>query len=255
MIYEAFLRHQVIFFRDQSLTAGQLKNLAMKFGELEPVHPFFPHVIEEPQVTVIETSRGSPPGVSYWHTDLSWQEIPSKCSLLHAQHLPKIGGDTIWVSMTEPLSDLPADDYELIKNTYSTHQLYAFVGSRYDSGDDVWGSMIEKKSLQFPPVNHPTLNRHPETDKEGLFINEQFTRKINGFSESDSDKLLDRLFEFVKRPERQVRFQWQVNSLAIWDNRCTQHYAVTDYEDAPRKMHRVTVKGDKLKAANKKNLT
>lgn len=242
-MYRAFLQHKVLFFRDQTLSPEQHLALGRCFGELEPAHPFFPHLVESDQVVVIETSRGHPPGESFWHTDMTWQEIPPKCSILHAQYVPKKGGDTLWCNMAAVFSSLPQSDKARLRTMSALHGLHAFEGSRYDEQDDFGQSRIAQKSQAYPPIVRPMVTRHPETDEEILFINEQFTRSVIGESDKESRALLDRLFAIARQVQFQVRFQWQAGSVAIWDNRVTQHFAVTDYADQPRKLHRVTVKG------------
>ncbi|WP_434355198.1 TauD/TfdA family dioxygenase [Parasalinivibrio latis] len=243
LVYDAFLRYQVIFLRNQHFSPEQHLALACRFGEIEPVHPFFPHLEKTPQVVVIETSPGNPPGESFWHTDLSWQKRPSKCSLLHAQHVPDKGGDTIWTSMSAVWESLPVAMKTLLRGKESIHALHAFEGSKYDQIDDLGQSRVNKMASRFPPVRHPVVVVHPETQRETLFINEQFTRGIAGMSVHESEAILAELFALAREVQFQHRFSWQPGSLAIWDNRSTQHYAVTDYGDSPRKLHRVSVQG------------
>jgi len=247
-LHQAFLQHQVLFLRDQVLTPQEHLELGKRFGKIEGVHPFFPHLDDADQVVIIETARGNPPGESFWHTDLTWQEKPSKCSILHAQHLPPAGGDTIWASMQAVWQSLPDDKKAHLRTLEGLHALHAFEGSRYDHQEaDNAGhqqSYVAKKSKEYPPVIHPLVKQHPETGNETLFVNEQFTRSIVGMAEDQSRALLDELFLLARSPEFHVRFQWQVGSVALWDNRNTQHYAVTDYGDQPRRLHRVTVCAD-----------
>ncbi|WP_394143206.1 TauD/TfdA dioxygenase family protein [Vibrio atypicus] len=240
-IYQAFLTHQVIFLDQQNLSPKQLLALAQRFGQLEPVHPFFPNVPSTPQISVIETTRGNAPMESYWHTDLTWRKKPSKSSLLHAQHIPSVGGDTIWCSMTALFDSLNEEMKAKLRTLSATHSLVAFEGIPSEQVALDWHKQLLQTAQENPPVIHPVVQVHPETGKETLFINEQFTRYINELERKESDELLDQLFEVARRPEFQVRFKWKENSLAIWDNRVTQHYAVIDYGDTPRKMHRVTV--------------
>lgn len=240
-IYQAFLTHQVIFFDQQNLSPKQHLALAQRFGQLEPVHPFFPIVPSAPQISVIETTRGNAPMESYWHTDLTWRKKPSKSSLLHAQHIPSVGGDTIWCSMTAIFDSLDKEMKAKLRTLSATHSLVAFEGIPGEQVALDWHKQLLQTAKENPPVIHPVVQVHPETGKETLFINEQFTRYINELERKESDELLDQLFEIARRPEFQVRFKWKENSLAIWDNRVTQHYAVIDYGDTPRKMHRVTV--------------
>ena len=245
-LYQAYLQYKVLFFREQALTPEQHLQLGRRFGQLEPVHPFFPHLPQAEQVVVIETSAGNPPGKSYWHTDLSWQKKPSRCSILHAQHCPKQGGDTIWTSMEAVWQALNDDEKQVLRSYSATHALHAFAGSKYDSVDARGRSHVARVSERYPSVVHPLVIHHPETGKESLFVNEQFTRQINELANDESAALLEKLFALVRDEAFQVRFVWQPGSVAIWDNYCTAHYAVTDYGDQPRRLHRVTVRGATL---------
>ncbi|WP_211689585.1 TauD/TfdA family dioxygenase [Moritella sp. 28] len=240
-VYQAWFTHQVIFFRDQVFSPQQHLIIAARFGELEPIHPFFPHVEQAPQVSVIETVSGKPPLESFWHTDLTWRQQPSKASILHAQHVPAYGGDTLWCSMSAVFRDLPEQDKVLLRELSAMHALFAFDGIEASEITEDWQKEVIAVSAQNPPVSHPVITRNPDTNEEILFINEQFTRYIIGMNRDDSNMLLAKLFTMARQPEYQVRFKWQSNSLAIWDNRSTQHYAVIDYADSPRKLHRVTV--------------
>lgn len=243
-LYQAFLRYKVIFFRDQPLSPEAHLALGKRFGELGPPHPFFPHLEEADQVVIIETSPGNPPGESFWHTDMTWQEIPPKCSILHAQHVPSKGGDTIWCNMAAVFSSLAKEDQAKLRSMQAIHGLHAFEGSRYDEKDDAGNSKVARKSQAYPLIFRPMVTHHPETQEEVLFINEQFTRSVLGVGEEEGQLLLERLFAIARQPEFHVRFSWQAGSVAIWDNRATQHFAVTDYGDQPRRLHRVTVQGD-----------
>lgn len=243
-LYQAFLRHKVLFFRDQKLLAEAHTALGQRFGILEPPHPFFPHLIDNDQIVIIETARGNPPGQSYWHTDMTWQTVPPKCSILHAQYVPESGGDTIWCDMAAVWSDLPTADQSELRSLDAVHALHAFTGSRYDHLDANGNSVITERSQAYPSIRRPMMQPHPETGQEVLFINEQFTRSILGLSEADSQERLSRLFSKARQTQYQVRFSWQKGLVAIWDNRVTQHYAVTDYGDEPRRLHRATIKGE-----------
>ncbi len=240
-VYQAFLNHQVIFIDHQNLSPSEHLLLAERFGQLEPVHPFFPNVKSHPQVCIIETTRGNQPLESIWHTDLTWRKIPSKCSLLHAQHVPSVGGDTIWCSMTAVFDSLEPDLQQQLRDMSAIHSLTAFENIEEHDVTLDWQKKVIETSQKYPPVTHPMVHVHPETQKETLFINEQFTRQIKNMSSDSSQKLLDQLFAHARRPEFQVRLKWKKGTLAIWDNRVTQHYAVIDYKDTPRKLHRVTV--------------
>lgn len=143
--------------------------------------------------------------------------------------------------MSAVFRDLPERDKVLLRTLSSMHALFAFDGIESRDITEDWQKEVMAVSALNPPVSHPVITRNPDTDEEILFINEQFTRYIIGMNCDDSNALLAKLFTMARQPEYQVRFKWQSNSLAIWDNRSTQHYAVIDYADSPRKLHRVTV--------------
>lgn len=243
-LYQAFLRHKVLFFRDQHLSIEEHIALGQRFGVLEPPHPFFPHLEDCDQVVIIETARGNPPSKSYWHTDMTWQVVPPKCSILHAQFVPKQGGDTIWCDMAGVWADLSAAEQSELRSLETIHALHAFEDSRYDHLDSHGESFVSKRARDYPPIRRPMMQVHPETSQEVLFINEQFTRSIMNWSEAESQQRLFALFSKARQAQYQVRFSWQKGSVAIWDNRATQHFAVTDYGDTPRRLYRVTVQGE-----------
>jgi len=240
-VYQAWYQNGVIFLPKQRLSPDDHLRVAARFGELAPVHPFFPHVTDAPQISMIETVRGKPPLESFWHTDLTWQKRPSKASLLHAQHLPQVGGDTIWCDMRSVFNALPEAEKQYLRALKTIHALHAFENIAEDEVNADWHKDVIKTAAANPPVEHPMVTKLPETGEEVLFINEQFTRFVVGLDDTASRELLDKYFALARQPEFQVRFKWQVNTLAIWDNRSTQHYAVIDYGDTPRKLHRVTV--------------
>ncbi|HAH01647.1 MAG TPA: taurine catabolism dioxygenase, partial [Vibrio sp.] len=148
---------------------------------------------------------------------------------------------TIWCSMTAVFDSLDEDIKAKLRSLSATHSLVAFEGIESDQIELDWHKSLIKTAQENPPVIHSVVQVHPETGKETLYINEQFTRYINELDRQESDVLLNQLFEIARRPEFQVRFKWDKGTMAIWDNRVTQHYAVIDYGDTPRKMHRVTV--------------
>ncbi|AUI86404.1 taurine catabolism dioxygenase [Vibrio azureus] len=239
-LYQAFLEYQVIFVDAESLSAEHHLRLAERFGQLEPPHPFFPNVPDAPQISVIETIPGHAPVESQWHTDLTWRSEPSKGSLLHAQHIPDVGGDTIWCSMTAVFESLDKVTQDKLRKLRAVHSLVDLESESHKNIRYEWQKKLVDIAQANPAVAHPMVQTHPETGKETLYINEQFTRYIEGINRHESQALLNELFARARQPEFQVRYKWKKGALAIWDNRVTQHYAVIDYGDTPRKMHRVT---------------
>lgn len=245
-IRQALLQHKVLFFPNQSLSPAEHTGFAKLFGPLEPPHPFFPHVDDHPEVSVLEVYPGHPPGETFWHTDTTWYQAPSMGSVLYSRIIPPTGGDTIWLCMEKVWEELDQTLQKTIAPLWGIHATHAFRGSRFDSSTEDGHSRVESIEQQLPPVAHPLISRHPETGRVALYLNEQYTRGIQGWSVAESQALLSDLFERARTSSHQVRYQWQPNTVAIWDNRCTQHYAVTDYGDQHRTMHRVTIAGQPI---------
>lgn len=255
-VHDALMAHQVIFFRDQDITPEQHVAFGRRFGELN-IHPVAPHLEGHPEVLILHNDEKVPPSINHWHTDVTFLERPAMGSILHAVTVPAVGGDTIWASMYaayEALSDkmqrflsgLSAlHDFE---HVFFGNKLYGEDGrqvlrqgkNRPEDADDV-----QRLRQKHPVMEHPVLRTHPVTGKTALFVNSVFTLRIKDMKESESRALLDFLFRHIETPEFQVRFKWRKNSIAFWDNRCTQHYAVADYYPQLRHMHRVTVEGDR----------
>ncbi|BDH46889.1 taurine dioxygenase [Salmonella enterica subsp. enterica serovar Choleraesuis] len=243
-LYHALLRHQVIFLRDQPLTPVQQRALASRFGDLH-IHPVYPHTPEAEEIIVLDTHNDNPPDNDNWHTDVTFIETPPAVALLAAKHLPEYGGDTLWASGIAAWEGLSEPFKKLLAGLEAEHDFTkSFPAHRYARNDEErvrWREAVER----HPPLRHPVVRTHPVSGKPALFVNEGFTTRLVGLSPLESDSLLRMLFSHITRPEYQVRWRWQENDLAIWDNRVTQHYANADYLPARRVMHRATVLGDK----------
>ena len=155
-------------------------------------------------------------------------------SILHIHKTPKQGGDTLWANMYEAYEALSDTFKDMLDPLTAVHQA--------DYSGYYGGHQPQREN---PSAEHPVIRTHPVTKKKVLFVNGGFTRRIKGLTRAESDALLGHLFEHVKNPNFHCRFQWQPDSVAIWDNRCTQHMAVWDYFPETRSGIRVTVKGDK----------
>ena len=245
VIRAAWLRHKVIFFRDQDLSADSHVRLARLFGELE-THPVIPSAPGYPELLIIKgegfeiTAQTFDQAQAYnkWHTDVTFRERPSIGSVLRARHIPAVGGDTIWADAAAAYRGLPDAVKERIEHLEAEHDIVRSFGHRVSD---------EKRAeiaRDFPPVVHPVVRTHPETGERAIYVNFTFTTRILGVSEAESRELLTLLFDRIKVPEYHVRWRWTPNAIAIWDNRVTQHYAVADYWPNPRTMERVTVTGD-----------
>lgn len=242
-IKQALLDHQVIFFRGQQLDPDSHMRLAGIFGELEPPHPIFPKIESHPQIAVLENDENRPPETNIWHTDVTWRDKPPLGSVLYGAEIPASGGDTMWASMTALYEALSPSMQKMLEGLRAVHSIAVFANSgNYETSQDA-EKMMEVLKL-YPPQSHPVIRTHPETGKKALFVNSTFTTHIEGLPLDESAAILKFLYEKVKTPEFQVRFKWEKGSVAIWDNRATQHYAVADYYPQYRRMHRITINGD-----------
>ncbi|KAF0815325.1 Alpha-ketoglutarate-dependent taurine dioxygenase [Andreprevotia sp. IGB-42] len=240
---EALLRHQVLFFRNQPLTPVQQRNFARHFGDLH-IHPIYPNVPETPEILVLDTHADNLPDNDNWHTDVTFIATPPLGAVLAAKQLPPTGGDTLWSSGTAAYNALSPQLQALLDGLTATHDFaLSFPASRHaisDAGRAQW----EATRVKHPPRSHPVIRIHPVTGHKAIFVNEGFSLRINELPQRESRALLDFLFAHVARPEFTVRWRWQENDVAFWDNRITQHYAVADYLPARRIMHRATILGD-----------
>ncbi|MSP81460.1 MAG: taurine dioxygenase [Alphaproteobacteria bacterium] len=243
-VHQALMDHLVLFFRDQDITAQQHLAFARRFGEVEPPHPVFDRVAHAPEVTVIEQHGRVGVYNDEWHTDVTFRRRPPLASILHCQVAPEVGGDTLWASMYAAYETLSEPIKRLIEPLTAVHDITGgFMETWLDQPDGGIAAM-QKAQAANPPVIHPVVRTHPVTGRPALFVNRSFTVAIRGLSRVEGRGLLDLLLTHAEQPSHQVRFRWQAKSLAIWDNRVTQHFAAADYAPHHRKMHRVTVIGD-----------
>jgi len=241
---QGLLQYQVLFFREQAITPQQQCNFAALFGDLH-IHPIYPVLPELPEIMVIDTHEGFLPDNDNWHTDVTFSQTPTLAGILAAKQLPSVGGDTLWANTIAAYEALSGPLQKLLDGLTAVHSVSkSFPASRW-SNDAAFKERYDRAVAKHPPVNHPVVRTHPVTGKKGLFVNHGFTTHINGLSDLESDNLLAFLFAHISRPEFTIRWNWQVNDIAFWDNRITQHYAVADYLPERRIMHRATVNGDK----------
>jgi taurine dioxygenase len=227
----ALLEWKVLFFRDQDITSTQQSDFAKHWGPLE-TNPFIPTGDSE-QVTRFARSAGMPAFENIWHTDVTFRPSPALGSVLRLVEVPPLGGDTMWADMAAAYDNLPEDVRARIDGLTAMHD-YIPGFTRFSDHE-----LLERWQEEFPPVEHPVVRTHPETGRKTLFVNQAFTTHIVGLDRAESDRLLHYLFTQAQVPEFQVRFQWRRNSVAFWDNRATQHYAVNDYDPHPRVAERV----------------
>ena len=239
-IRTALLAYKVIFFRDQDITEAQHIAFAKRFGKLE-VHPITPTDQPYPEIFHLKTNPvtrpGSRVGANLWHSDVTWRAEPSLGSVLRARIMPEVGGDTMFADMVAAYEGLSPALKEWLPRLTAVHDGSIFATLQGKSKESFWE--------EFPMQRHPAVRTHPETGERALYVNCAFTTHIEGLSDEESAWLLDHLYAQASRPEFQCRFRWKANSIAFWDNRACQHYAVADYYPAMRAMERVTVIGDK----------
>lgn len=208
------------------------------------VHPIYPNVPEQPEVLVLDTAVTDVRDNATWHTDVTFLPAPAMGAVLAAKQVPAYGGDTLWASGIAAFEGLSAPLRELLKGLTATHDFTkSFPLSRFGTNAQALARW-EDTRRRHPPVSHPVIRTHPRSGRQALFVNEGFTTRINELNEQESAALLPMLFAHATRPEFTVRWHWQVNDVAFWNNRVTQHYAVDDYRPARRVMHRATILGD-----------
>jgi len=248
-IRRLLLTHKVLFLREQQLSRAQHVAFARRFGELED-HPVAGSDPEHPGLVRIYKSPEAPPDryENAWHTDATWRAQPPMGCVLRCVECPPVGGDTMWANMALAYERLPEHIKLQIAPLRARHSIEATFGAAMP---------IEKRlalKAQFPDAEHPVVRTHPETGEKTLFVNGFTTHFTNfhtpanvrvgqDFSPGGAD-LLRYLIMQAYIPEYQVRWRWQANSVAIWDNRATQHYAVMDYPPCHRKMERAGIMGD-----------
>ncbi len=239
---QALLEWKVIFFRDQDITTEEHLAFARQFGELE-VHPFAPHKPGYPEVLAITHDRDSKGRENVWHSDVTWRLCPSLGSVLRAIEVPEVGGDTLFSDMYAAYEGLSDEVKEKIDGAVAIHDFAHFRKLMRSRGKSE--AEIEEMNRKYPMAEHPVVRTLPETGRKGIYVNTAFTQYIAGMDRAESDALLAHLYAQAAIPEYQCRFRWQKNSIAFWDNRACQHYAVSDYWPAVRRMERVTIIGDR----------
>jgi alpha-ketoglutarate-dependent taurine dioxygenase len=242
-IHDALVAHQIIVFRDQEISSEQLMAFGGRFGELT-VHPFSPNADEAPALIKFENQKGNPPALTdVWHSDETFREAPPMATVLCAKEVPELGGDTMFVSMTAGYEGLSDRMQRFISGLEAIHDFKPFKTLFSDSAED--RLRLQHYERLYPPAVHPVVRIHPVDGRKAIFVNPQFTVRIKDMEERESRSLLDTLFHQALIPEYQLRHRWHAHTIAMWDNRSTQHYAIHDYYPQRRFMERVTIKGDR----------
>ena len=221
------VEHKVLFFPQQDIAVEQHVEFGKQFGRIES-HPNLKNPYTDyPGIFELAATQG---GIAdEWHTDITFEDHPSILSILHMVKCPEVGGDTMWTSLEQAYEELSAPMQELCEGLTALHD--ALPHNRPD-----------KMAI------HPVVRVHPVTGKKSLYVNEHFTRRIVEMNATESEALLTYLVNWVKNPRFTVRYRWQPHTIAMWDNRCTQHFVLNDFE-GERIIQRVTVMGDEVTAA------
>lgn len=233
----ALLEHKVLVFHDQHFTAAEQIDFGLNWGEIEE-HPFITKGGND-LVQRFERNQNSSGYENEWHTDNTWMHSPSLGSILRAIELPALGGDTLFADTAAAYDNLADEVKHRIDGLSAEHDwIQAFGRSMPDDRKAV----LRKR---LPAVHHPVVRTHPETGRKTLFVNSNFTVRIDGMVEDESRELLDFLYRQCDIPEYHCRLKWRVGTIAFWDNRAVQHYANSDYWPDRRVMERIVIAGDR----------
>ena len=248
-LHRAHLDHHMLVFRDQHITPSQQVAFSRRFGRLQ-IHVLRQfQLASDPEVLIISNVKedGKPIGLGdashYWHSDLSYKAIPSLGSMLHAQELPKEGGDTLFANQHTAWESLPRHLQRAVEGASAEHSYlakYAELQKRNPWRPNLTQAQID----EVVPAVHPIVRVHPETGRRALFVSEHFTTRVVGLPEDESRELLDALFDHSTRPEHIYRHHWRDHDMVFWDNRSLMHLAAGCPEDQRRTLYRTTIEGD-----------
>ena len=241
-IERALLTHGVIFFRDQDITPDQQVAFAQQFGTIS-IPPMAPESTLRQEVMVLDQVSPKGEGADNWHSDNTFMSEPPLGSILKAVKLPPVGGDTCFANAVAAYEALSPAMRLFVDDLRAIHDITKPMTRAVEAGIFDAAKLTELQG-RWPPVEHPVARAHPVTGRKALYVNGNSTTHIRGLSERENDLMLGFLNDHVRSPEFQCRFQWDVNSIAFWDNRTVQHYAIPDYTER-RVMHRITLAGDK----------
>jgi len=238
----ALIAHKVIYLRDQTLSTEQHVAFGRRFGALE-VHPFSPEGAV-PEIMVLDNHKDNPVlSTDVWHSDTTFRECPTRYSILRCLAIPACGGDTLWADMCAAYNGLSVALKAMIDELSAVHDFKNFR-ALFSTGEKDQ-TRLREMERRYPNPTHPVVRTHPVTGQKALFVNPQFTLRIAGLKAGESSALLELLYEQTHVPEYQFRLRWKPGTVALWDNRSTQHYAANDYYPNRRHMERVAVIGDR----------
>ena len=237
--------HGVLFFRDQQLAPEQHIAFAESFGPIN-INRFFQPVNDYPKIAEVRKEANQSSNIGgEWHTDHTYDVEPALGSVLLARETPPRGGDTLFASMYKAYDALSDGLKETLNGLKAVHSSRHQFGANYS---DTRKGRIGNPEAATQDAVHPVVITHPISGKKSLYVNQAFTLHFDGWTKAESAPLLEQLYKHLSRPEWTHRFQWQPGSIAFWDNRATQHYALNDYHGERRLMHRITIEGEALHA-------
>lgn len=248
-IHRAWLRHQVIYFRGQTMTPDEHLDFARRWGEIH-IHPFNAPMEGYPEILqILKTEAATRNNGNRWHSDQMYTAAPAKATILLAREMPPYGGDTMFSNLYlayETLSDGMKEMLSGLKGVHNGNSSKNFLGGSR-AAQAKMGLIPTPQKDPDPDVQtvsvHPIIRTHPETGRKALYIGSH-TERFDGMTDDESKPLLDYLMAHTSRPEFICRVRWEVGTLTMWDNRCCQHYALNDYQGQRRCVHKITVKGD-----------
>jgi taurine dioxygenase len=237
----ALIEHKVLAVRDQFLTTEQHVAFSRRFGELE-VHPMRPQG-QFPEILVLDNHKDNPVlSTDVWHSDTTFRQTPTKYTILRCEIMPEFGGDTLWANMEAAYDGLSDTFRAMISGLRAVHDFQNFRVLFKNTEED--RIKLHRMEDMFPNPSHPVLRTHPVTGRKSIYVNPQFTLRIEGLEPAESRAILDVLFAQARVPEYQFRIRWTPGTVVFWDNRSTQHYAANDYYPQRRRMERTAVVGD-----------
>jgi taurine dioxygenase len=235
----------VVIIKQTKLSFQEHVKLATLFGEPTLAHPVVPGNEYFPQILEIDGAKGGKN--AKWHTDVSFLENPHSVSILIGDEIPEVGGDTLWCDLRSAYEKISNELKPFLNKLEAVHKIspLAYWGEPFDYLTSVEETIqLYEDSKKIFPVIHPVIRIHERTNKPCFFVNPGFTSHILNLSKIESDNVLKLIYEHMTQPEFVLRHKWEKNDVVIWDNTCTAHYAINDYGFFPRKMRRVTVKGE-----------
>jgi taurine dioxygenase len=245
-IYQAFLDHHTIYFRDQDLTPQQQVAFGRRFGKPN-IYPFVEGLKEAPEIfEILKTESDEKNFGGAWHSDTTYLEVPPIATMLYAKEAPEVGGDTLFANTVlayEALSDGLKETLEGMQAVYSA-ALSNQGGRKNLLKANVAMKNQDLEQAETMEAVHPVIRTIPQTGRKSLYINSVHTTNFVGWTQEESKPLIEYLASHCVRPEFTCRLNWQTETLAIWDNRCAQHFAINDYHGQRRRMHRMTIEGE-----------